>query len=49
MKLANGATLFDMGLIFATVGDAERSFPALKAEEYTTTASATTIRTEVII
>ena len=34
MKRANGATLFEMGLIFATVGDRERSFPALKAEEY---------------
>ena len=34
MQRANGATLFEMGLIFATVGDRERSLPALKAEEY---------------
>ena len=34
MGRANGATLFESGLIFATVGDREQSLPAMKAEDY---------------
>ena len=34
IKRANGAILFEHGLIFATVGDPEQSLPAMKAEDY---------------